>query len=91
MRGFPHKVTHFVPHLAIRIERQAANGNSRNEIARGSEKPLHQNGIARKEQDVPHQTAHGFCGRNLVDAIFGTLLQEKQARDWGAAVLTWRS
>src|SRR6267143_3015856 len=82
------EVSNFVPHPGIRIERQAANGNPGDEITSSGKKLLDQTLVFREEQNIAHQASDGFRGRQLIDAVLRTLLQKKQSRDRGGAVLT---
>src|SRR6266853_1137560 len=82
------EVSNFVPHPGIRIEGQAANGNSGDEFTSSGKKLFDQTLVFGEEQNIAHQAPDGFRGRQLIDAVLGTLLQKKQSRDRGGAVLT---
>src|SRR6266436_6818850 len=82
------EVSNFVPHPGIRIERQAANGNPDDEFTSSGKKLLDQTLVFGEEQNIAHQASDGFRGRQLIDAVLRTLLQKKQSRDRGGAVLT---
>src|SRR5271169_4601697 len=71
------EISHQVPHPGIRIERQAANGNTGYEIASRGEKHFHQGLVFGEEQNVAHEAAHGFRGRQLIHAVHWALLQEE--------------
>src|ERR1019366_5976935 len=88
MLRHPVEVPDFVPHPAIRIERQAANGNPGDEIASGGEELIHQALILGEEEDIAHEPADGIRGRQFIDPVLRTLLQKKQSRNRGGAVLT---
>src|ERR1017187_1914626 len=59
MLRHPVEVPDFVPHPAIRIERQAANGNPGDEVASGGEELIHQALILGEEEDIAHEPAEG--------------------------------
>ena len=80
------EIANFVPHPGIRIERQAANWNPGNEIAGSGKKHTHQAVVLGEEENIAHQAADGVRGRQLIDAVLRTLLQEKQNGDGGCAV-----
>src|SRR5258708_38724667 len=82
------EATNFVPHPGIRIERQAANGNSGDEFTSSGKKLFDQTVVFGEEQNIAHQASDGFRGRQLIDAVLRTLVQKKQSRDWGGAGLT---
>src|SRR6266478_4381824 len=82
------EVSNFVPHTGIRIERQAANGNPGDEITSSGKKLFDQTLVFGEEQNIAHQASDGFRGRQFIDAVLRTLLQKKQSRDRGGAVLT---
>ena len=71
------EVAHLVPHSGIRIERQAANGNPGDKIARRGEQLFHQAVVFGEKQNIAHQAADGLRGGQLIDAVFRALLQKK--------------
>src|ERR1035437_7884538 len=88
MLRHPVEVPDFVPHPAIRIERQAANGNPGNEIASGGEELFHQALVLCEEENFAHEPPDGIRGGQFIDPVLRTLLQKKQSRNRGGAVLT---
>src|SRR5271154_1835755 len=81
------KIADFVPHPAIRIKRQAADGNTVDEIARRGEQLLDQSLVFGEEQNIAHEAANGLRGRQFINAVLRTLLQEKKRGDGSRAVL----
>src|SRR5208282_1878741 len=47
-----------------------------------------QNLVFGEEQNIAHQAADGFRGRQVIDSVLRTLFQEKKSRDRSAAVLS---
>src|ERR1035441_8897712 len=82
------EIANFVPHPGIRIKHQAANGNPSDEITCRGEKLFRQTPVFGEEQNIAHEPADGFCGRQLIDTVLRTLLQKKQSGDRSRAVLT---
>ena len=73
----PCLTPNYIPYPVVGIERQLTNGNSGDEIAGRIQKFFDQAGVFRKEKNIAHQTAYGFRGRQVIDAIFGTLCEEE--------------
>src|ERR1035441_4178191 len=87
MLRHPVEVPNFVPHPAIRIERQAANGNPGNEIASGGEELFHQALVLCEEEDIAHKPADGIRGGQSFDPVLRALLPKKKKRKRGGAGL----
>src|ERR1700687_2122821 len=88
MLGHPVEVPDFVPHPSIRIERQAANGNPGDKITSAGEELPHQAFVLGEEKNIAHEAAYSVGRWQLLDPVFRALLQKKQSRDRGRAVLT---
>src|SRR5208337_1816594 len=82
------EVSNQVPHPGIRIERQAANWNPGYEITSRGEEHIDQPLVLGEKKNIAHQAPDGLRGGQFLDPVLRALLEKKQSRDRGRAVLT---